>query len=231
MHTSLASKRQGNFLVLEDQEVKHLKVKRLKVGDKLLVIWDGALFLCKLEKIDRVKALCRIIRELETKEPPVKVTIYQAIPVELKTMDTIVQKCTEIGVDRIVPLITQRSFQDVRTIEKKLPRWEKIVRESMKQSKRPKALTIERAINLRDIPPPREVGIVLDNFLADTPIRDIKANHEVEVVVGPEGGFAKDEVSLLKERGYIPVILEGYTYRTETATIVAAGFLINSAGF
>ncbi len=231
MHTSLASKKDGAFLVLEDQEVKHLKVKRLSVGSDLLVIWKGSIFLCKLRSLEKDKALCEILKEVETKDPPIKVSVYQAVPTDIRTMDLIVQKCTEIGVERVIPIITSRSFQDKKAIEKRRSRWEKIIREAMKQCRRPNEMIIENATKLQDIPLPKDTGIVLDNFSAETPIKEIKVKcgKEVSVVVGPEGGFSRKEVNLLKDKGYTPVILEGYTYRTETATIVAAGFIINSA--
>ena len=231
MHTSLASKKDGAFLVLEDQEVKHLKVKRLSVGSDLLVIWEGSIFLCKLRSLEKNKALCEILKEIETKDPPIKVSVYQAVPTDIRTMDLIVQKCTEIGVERVIPVITSRSFQDKKVIETKRSRWEKVVREAMKQCRRPKEMIIEDTVNLQNIPLPKNTGIVLDNFSAETPIKEVKVKRgeEVSVVVGPEGGFSREEVNLLKDKGYIPVILEGYTYRTETATIVAAGFIINSA--
>ncbi len=230
MHTSLASKKDGNLLALEEHEVKHLKVKRISVGSDLLVIWKGSIFLCKLRSLEKNKALCEILKEVETKDPPIKVSVYQSVPVDIKTIDVILQKCTEIGVEKVIPVITSRSFQDKKAIEKKRSRWEKIVREAMKQCRRPKEMIIEDTVNLQNIPIPKGIGIVLDNFSAETPIKEIKVKRgkEVSVVVGPEGGFSREEINLLKDKGYTPVILEGYTYRTETATIVAAGFIINS---
>ncbi len=232
MHIFFPAKRIGNFFIIQDEELKHLRVKRIEKGERVGVIWEGSIYLCELEEEKKKEARLRLLERLESKEPPVRITLFQAVPVELRTFEVIVQKSTEIGVSSVVPLITERSFQKKEVLLKKRERWKKIVREAMKQARRPFPMEIKEPITLDQMEAKAGLNILLDNFSEGKRIRDldISSLNTVSVVVGPEGGFSKKEVEKIKKIGFIPVRLEPYVLRSETAAILGAGIIMNLVG-
>ena len=232
MYNFLASRREGDLLILPEEEVKHLKVRRIRREEPIGVIWEGKLYRCTIKDLSQKEARCSIDEVVPVPEPEIDITLYQAVPVEIGVFDFIVQKATEVGVEKLVPVITERSFRKNEVILKKIPRWERIVRESMKQSGRPKPLLIEEPKELTSLKADRDMNILLDNFQEGTFLREIelKGIKSACIVVGPEGGFSRSEVALLKDAGFKSVRLKPYTMRTETAAVVCSSFLINFAG-
>ncbi len=232
MHTFFSSRRSGSFFIIKDEELKHLRVRRVKIGEKVKIIWEGSLYLCELEAVERKEAKLRILGKLKAEEPPVSVTLFQAVPVDLRTFEVIIQKATEIGVSSVVPLITERSFQKEEVLLKKRSRWEKIIREAMKQSGRPIPMEIMDPKTLDDIEAGEDLNLLLDNFSDGKRIRDLimEGVRSVSLIVGPEGGFSEREVKKVREIGFVPVRLEPYTLRSETAAILGAGIIMNLAG-
>ncbi len=232
MYTFFAEAKSGNFFKITDSELKHLRVCRIKKGEEIGVIFEGSLYRCVLKDINRKEALCEILEKVEIELPSVKLTLFQAVPVNLKTFEFILQKATELGIESVVPVITGRSFQDLSVIKKKFERWEKIIREAMKQSRRPEELKLEEPVHISDINAEADLNILLDNFSAKKSISEIsfKGIETVSYVVGPEGGFSEEEINMLVSKGFTPVKLRTFVLRTETASIVAGGIILNLAG-
>jgi len=228
MYIFHSNKSHKNSFLIEDSELKHLKVRRIKLGEKIGVIYQGKLYLCSLSSISRDSATADIIEPLNIEEPPLKITLYQCIPQELKTMDFIIQKSVEIGVSRVVPVISEFSFSNADTLLKRLERWKRIVNESMKQCARPQPLIISEPISIREIEPGDGLNIIFHNGSSSMAIDLIKSElKEAKVVTGPEGGFTEGELKLLFEKGFEPVKLGPYILRTETASIVGCALLLN----
>lgn len=232
MYTFFGRKLKENRFLIEGEDLKHLRVRRIKIREKIGIIWEGSLFLCELTDINPKAALCKAIDIVDVEPPPVDITLIQSVPVELKTFELIVQKATELGVKKVVPLLTKRSFRKMETIERKRERFEKIVREAMKQSNRPYPMEIASPLDIEELEPTCDLSILLDNFeegkrISDLPLKEVKS---VEIVVGPEGGFTREERELLKGRGFLSVRLKPNILRTETASIVGVGIIVNLAG-
>ncbi len=223
------------------EDVNHIKnVLRLARGDKL-EISDGAgeefgAVIDKLEK-DRITALISEVRPNST-EPPLEVTIYQGIP-KADKMDYIIQKCVELGVGRIVPVITERTivrFAGGKEASAKTARWQKISLEASKQCGRgripavsipiafEKALEDARGCDLRIIPYELENTNSLARCLADGKYRS------AAVFIGPEGGFAEEEVRKAEDSGILPVTLGPRILRTETAGLAVLSILMYELG-
>ncbi len=232
MHTFLPSCKSGSFFIVKDKEFRHIRVRRVRRGEKLKVIWEGSVYLCELETLGRREAKLRILEKIEVGDPPVRITLLQAVPVDLKTFEVIVQKATEIGVSSVVPLITERSFQRREVLIKKKDRWKRIVKEAMKQSGRPFMLEIEDPKTLEEIEAGEDLNLFLDNFSKGNRVRDLNMEgiRSVSIIVGPEGGFSKREVEKMMDLGFAPVRLEPYVLRSETAAILGAGIIMNLAG-
>jgi len=231
MHTFFASKRSKTGFFITGEELKHLRVRRIKRGEKIGVLWEEGLYLCELESCSDKEAVCKVIERLKCEKPPVSLTLFQAITVELKTFEDIIRKSTELGVSEVVPLITERSFRKTEIVAKKRERWEKIIREAMKQARRPFFLKLEEAKRIEEIEPLSDINLFLDSFSGDKTMSDIsfRGIKSVSLVVGPEGGFSKREGYLLREKGFTAVKLCPYVMRSETASAVAVGIVMNLA--
>ena len=129
----------NDYLVLEDGDVHHIKnVMRNKINDKIECIYDETLYICEIESLDSTKV--KIVEILDDdNEIKWDVTIAVALVKEQK-MDLILQKITELGISKIIPVAMERSIVklDDKKFDKKKERWEKICKEAAEQSKRNK---------------------------------------------------------------------------------------------
>lgn len=231
----------SGLITVTGEDVNHIKnVLRLANGD-MLEISDGAgndysVVIEKLEK-DRIISVIKEVSQNRT-EPPVEVILYQGIPKSDK-MDLIIQKCVELGVGRVVPVITERTvvrFDGSRDVSAKTARWQKISLEASKQCGRGripivaepvrfgKALEEARGCELSIIPYEKESTRGLAGCLAMGKYRS------VAVFTGPEGGFTEDEIRKAELSGAIPVSLGPRILRTETAGLAVLSILMYELG-
>jgi len=160
-------------------------------------------------------------------ESGLKVTLVQGI-LKGEKMDLIVQKATELGVDSIIPVITERSqLRDTR----KLPRWKKVAEEASRQSGRSRIPEISGHSSLREIFDTGLIsgeGIIFwereDQKLA-TVIRNLMGRSRITLCIGPEGGFSEKEVLFASQRGFIAASLGSRILRAETASIAAVSIV------
>jgi len=87
MHIFFPEKRKGTCFSISGEELKHLFVRRVQKGEKVGIIWENKLYLCTLIEKSKREALCQIEKEIETKTPKVKLSLYQSVTVELKTFE------------------------------------------------------------------------------------------------------------------------------------------------
>lgn len=229
MDRFIATAKVGNTLIIEGEELKHIFAKRVKIGQELEIFFEDKLYLCLLEKLTKKSALCSVIKELELTAPLPFITLYQCVPVELRTMDFIVEKVSEVGASRLVPTLSKRSFQDIQTINKRMERWKRVAISAFKQCKRPKPLEIGPPTKLEELRADYDLNLLLDNFGGEKSLKDLNLNgvKTVSMVVGPEGGFTRQESELLRERGFIPIKLYPYILRSETAALLGVGLIMN----
>lgn len=138
-------KRKHSFLLSYDDSYHILTVMRMQIGDKIEVICDEVLYICEISDVRDKQVEATIISTVEgSSELPIQVTIAQAIVKETK-MDFILQKATELGVTSIQPFIASRSMVKVDDKkDKKIERWQRIVKEASEQAKRRKFLKYYR---------------------------------------------------------------------------------------
>ena len=235
MHRFFAVRVDENRAALPQEEAQHaLRVLRLGVGDACQALTDGEIFSAALEETSP-QVILRLGEKLPSPEPRVKVTLYQGLPKGDK-MDYIVQKCTEAGVQRIVPVRFSRcvaSWTD-RDAEKKRARFRRIAAEAAKQS--------GRAV-VPDIAPPLSVAELCEALpahdLALVPWEEQRGHgiaaqwqgqKDVAMVIGPEGGISAEEIERMKAAGGKPVTLGPRIFRTETAGLAALVSLLTIAG-
>ena len=143
-----------NTCIIEGEDVKHIsRVLRCKENDKLEVCdMDNNEYICEIREINKDNILLDIIEKVNIKrESSLKVKLYQGMPKGTK-MELILQKLTEIGVDEIVLVQTKRSVTkiDNKKEDKKIERWERIIYEAAKQSKRGKIPTLRGVLSFKE---------------------------------------------------------------------------------
>ena len=225
----------GGTIRLSAEDEKHIKtVLRAREGECLTVCdGEGTDYECKVASLEN-GVLLEILSEAPCEaEPKTKITLYQGLP-KADKMELIIQKCVELGVDRIVSVSTERSIVKLDKKEaKKLERWQKIAESAAKQSGRGKIPEVcQHVMKFRDavseaaeldgaiIPYEKERERGIRKFVSEF------RGESVGVFIGPEGGFSEDEIGLAKEKGISPVTLGKRILRTETAGMVTAALLL-----
>jgi 16S rRNA (uracil1498-N3)-methyltransferase len=171
-------------------------------------------------------------------EPMVNLILCPALT-QREKFELILQKGCELGVKEFRPVITSRTLvQESRGLEDKLPRWQKILQEAAEQCGRgliPSILPpvkldalVQRLTDIRGYIFHEKVDGT--GFLADLSPRLAKGMKQFALLVGPEGGFSEDEVTLARQAGLLPVSLGRRVLRMETAAIAACAISMAAAG-
>lgn len=206
-------------------DVRHVvRVLRLKPGDEVtLCDGNGSEYDAVITSLADAAVVCAIGKPHASKsEPKCRVTIFQCLPKTGK-MEFIVQKCTELGAEAVVPVVSRRCVALPNSnFEIKRVRYQRIAEEAAKQSRRGMIPRFEGLTRIESIDPS-----VFDLFLiayeeeqAVTLKSILKANKSVKragLLIGPEGGLAQDELERLVAAGAVTVSLGARILRTETA--------------
>ena len=222
----------GNRITVnEKSDINHLKnVFRVKLDEKIRAVDGEKEYFCKVVSIDKKEIILEIEQIFEDRYSH-KVKIDAALGI-LKNdkMDLAIQKLTEIGVNKIIPLAVKRGV--VKITEKK-DKWDLIVREALKQSQAVKATEIDEVKKLEEIefeeydliivPYECEEEYTLKNLLRN----EEKSPKKILYIIGSEGGFDPEEIEFLKRKKANIVTLGRRILRAETASIVVGGILIN----
>ncbi len=209
----------GSLLSLPQDEAHHIyKVLRAKSGDVFEVV-DATrnLFIAELQ--DGWEAA--ILEKLQVPgKDHCEVTLYQAVP-KGKHMDLVVEKATEIGVARIVPLVTEQSV--VRPSgEGKVERWRRLARSAARQSLRLQVPHVDEPVSFEEVlRESGKEGVLLHNEPDLPRIEEAVSGPAVRLFVGPEGGWSEAEVDLARDNGFAVTQLGPYRLRSETAGMVA----------
>lgn len=215
---------------MEGEDVLHLtKVLRLGPGDEV-ALCDGRKteYTARIECVEKERVTLRVLSSAQSvTEPRCAVTLYQGLPKAGK-LETIIQKCVELGVSRVVPFAAARSVVKLSEweFEKKRLRYARVAYEAAKQSRRG---IIPEVCGLAQLPAAdfSQYGLVLLAYEKEqgttlkAALRSAGAPESLALVVGPEGGFAPEEAALLCERGAVAISLGPRILRTETAGMAA----------
>lgn len=228
MQRYFAKNIEDNKITLSNSDMHHIKnVMRMKENDKVEVVYDKKTYLCNLDNNLELH-IDAVINE--DKELPKEIIAIIGLVKEQK-MDLVLQKLTELGVSKIIPVNMERSIVklDTKKEDKKLIRWNTICKEASEQSKRNTIPIVTNVINFKDI-----INIEADLKLCcsvsekDNIISNYLSNNNynsVSFVIGPEGGLASKEENYLKENNYNLVSLGSLVFRMETACIYMASIL------
>lgn len=220
----------GPMITISGDDVWHIsKVLRLKSGDKIVLCdGEGTDYLTAVESMDNHSIRTVVLdKEASRGEPSIDAVLYQGIPKSTK-MDIIIQKCTEMGIKRIVPVSTVRTvvrLESEKDESKKVERWTKIAEEAAKQSGRGIIPAIDMPMTLTQAfkdAGKLDTAIIpyeLEGSLSIKQVLSKDKSKSIGFFIGPEGGFDASEIEKAKEMGIIPVTLGSRILRTETAGI------------
>ena len=229
MHSFFTEPPRGGLVRLGQEDAHHiLKSLRMQAGDHVAVAFDGSRHEAALEMSEK-GVYARLLRELPSGEPRVRVTLYQGLP-KGDRMDFIVQKCTELGVHRIVPCLFSRGVARWEGGQNKLTRWRRIAREAAVQCGRSLVPEVADCISFealcRALPEHEQSLVPWEE--GGLPLRQANPQgQDVALVIGPEGGISPEEVQALQAQ---PVTLGPRILRTETAGMAALTILLALSG-
>ncbi len=225
-----------NCAVIDGSDVNYLKnVMRLKVGDEISILDSKSKeYSAKISSVGKDSITAELVAEKHPKsEPKLKVTIAHGIPKNPK-MELIVQKVTELGAQRVIPVKTERTVVKIG-LEKedhKVARWQKIAKEAAEQAGRLIIPFVEPVRSLKDVLiqcKDYDKCIMLWEMEKENTIKKfLQANKDIKsllVLIGPEGGFSHDEAELAKSSGFQTVTIGNRILRTETAGIAVLSMI------
>ena len=227
---------ENNTCIIEGEDVKHIsKVLRCRIGEELEVCDNNNNeYICEITNIDKNQVELNIVEKVDIqRESDLKIKVYQGLPKGPK-MEMILQKLTEVGVDEIILVQTKRTVVKVddKKEDKKLERWERIIYEAAKQSKRGKLPTLRGVLTFKEA-----LADMKENDFNIAPYENEKTKsikqaikgvniNNIGIFVGPEGGFEETEIEAIEDIGGQSVSLGPRILRTETASLVASSIVL-----
>ena len=220
--------------VITGEDARHIsRSLRMKVGETVTVCSCGTDHFCEITSITPDNVYLKIIdSRLCAAEPTVEVTLYQAVP-KLDKLEHIIQKSVELGVTRIVPVLTRRcvSRPKEKDFEKKLERLNKISLSAAKQSGRGIIPTVEGMLTfdkaVAHMTEHHDCSLMLyeEGGIRFSEV-DTQNHKSYALMVGSEGGFDPEEAEAAKSAGVIPIWLGNRILRCETAPLTAMSILM-----
>lgn len=233
-------------IVITGDDVNHIKnVLRMKIGEEISVS-DGVSddeYRCEVASIsdEQVVLEIRFVKR-DAIELPAKIFLFQGLPKNDK-MELIIQKAVELGVYQVIPVATKRAVVklDEKRAKQKVVRWQAISEAAAKQSKRgiipevQQVMSYKEALKYACDMDVKAIPYELAEGMEDTAawINDCKEKVKqttdkpsIAIFIGPEGGFADEEISLAMENGITPISLGKRILRTETAGLTTLSILM-----
>lgn len=212
--------RVGALLSLDSSEVHHLEVRRAASGDRIQLLDGRGVVGLGTVSLGRKEARVEVL-EARTVEPAASLTLAVGAG-DRDRFGWLVEKCAELGVSEIVPLVTQRSSNVAgRVRAEHVAKLERRALEAIKQSGNPHAPVVRAPVDLA-----RFTGQVttIVRLLAEqggSPLPPLSAADAVTCAIGPEGGWTDEEQAMLRGAGFVAIGLGQFTLRFETASIAA----------
>ena len=218
----------GGQAELRGPQVRHLaRVLRAEAGEQYEISDNRSVYLAEIETVAQDCVRFRILEQLPA-EAPSGLTLAAAL-FKFDRFEWMLEKATELGVERIIPVVTARSEKGLeRAADKRLERWRKILLESSQQARRARLPEIGRPEKLPDVLSRQgESRYFLDEKPGAQPLVAALAARAdaTTILVGPEGGWTEAERQQAIDCAWTPVSLGPLILRCETACIAAAAIL------
>jgi 16S rRNA (uracil1498-N3)-methyltransferase len=229
-----------NRLTLEGSEAHHcIEVLRLGVGSKVVVFnGHGSEVTAEIVEVDKNVVRLKYLQSAKAEPLRCSITLAQAIP-KGKHMELIVQKATELGVAKIVPLLSERTVVqlDQDEADKKREKWQHVIIEAAKQCGQNRLPDVSEPMTPKQFfsefdryELPLIASLQADARSFKGALSDFREHHgrrakSALMLIGPEGDFTPAESSLARSAGCIPVSLGPIVLRTETAALYSLSVL------
>lgn len=227
----------GDVVYIDGEYFHYLKnVRRTKRGQKFSAIINEKKYTLAVSSIENGRMVCKIVEERYISDKrDLNIRVYQGI-LKSKKMDLLVSKLSELGVNTLFPLKTERSICDKPLGEQRFNRWKKLVREGAKVTGDENVLEINPPVEMMKIKDflKMEVNPVILIFSMEVsaiPLRSLLESIQpskatiFHLFYGPEGGFSEIEINSIKDMGGHIVSLGDSVLKSETAAIVGTGFI------
>jgi 16S rRNA (uracil1498-N3)-methyltransferase len=227
-----------------DQAHQVRRVLRLRLGERVILLdGQGHAGEALLIALDDATAKFQLVGVADVAaEPAVHITLYQAA-LKGERFGWALQKGTEVGVSRFVPLVCERNVvDDLDAVEDKRERWQRIIQEAAEQSGRTRLPELMPAqLFGQAVQDPPSAGAAAVRLIPWESERDVRLadvlrtcnlgpGARIQIFVGPEGGLTEQEIALARRYGIRPVSLGARILRAETAGLVAATAILYEAG-
>jgi len=217
-------------IILKESDIHHIKnVMRMKVFAKIEVVYENTTYLCEITNLKNFQL--KIIKTNKSEDQYSNLTMVISLLKEQK-QDLVLQKLTELGVEKIIPLKLERCVVklDLEKEIKKLKRWEEICKEASEQSKRTNIPKIEKIHTINDLEKiDADYKFVLstkeNEKNLNMSLQKVKSCDKIIILVGPEGGITNEEENYLNQIGFESVSLGNNILRAETASIYIASII------
>lgn len=222
---------------IRGEDAHHLtRVLRVEAGQKYEISDNSNVYLAEIEAARKDLVSFAILEMLAPPEARVHITAAVAL-IKFDRFEWLVEKATELGVDRIVPFEAGRSEKGLeRAAGKRVERWRKIARESSEQSRRARLPEVADPMSFAGaIAMEAGYRLALEEQAGARPMLTVLPQKQepeatVSLLVGPEGGWTERERSSFREGGWTPVSLGSTVLRTETAAIAAIAVIAAAWG-
>lgn len=219
---------------LDAGETHHLRdVLRLKAGDRANVFdGEGREFTAEVGSLNKREAILRVIASVEPAAPesPLDLTIAAAVTPAEK-FDLAVEKAVELGVRRLIPLITYRTEVKASVAARRLERWRRIAFEAAKQCGRAVLMGVDEPIEIGSVFDRNHAGhVILFSERGGSRIEDIPPGVPLTLIYGPKGGWSDMELEFAEKRKAAVVTLGGRILRAETAAIALTAIIQHRFG-
>ena len=227
----------NNIVEISDKEnYQHIaKSLRIRVGEALLLIDENQIqYEITITEITNSKIIANVDKAYPSNRF-LDFELYLAqSPLRSDAQGLIIEKSTELGVTGVYPILTDNCSLNKSVVEKKVPKWQRIMYESSKQCERAVVPTCYDATTLEKVLADNKFDkvIVFCERIADKTVRDsfkdfpVRKGDKVLVVIGPEGGFTQKEFDYFKDQSLEMLTLGNLILRAETAVVVALGNII-----
>jgi 16S rRNA (uracil1498-N3)-methyltransferase len=216
----------GNHAALTGPHANHLvRVLRARIGQEFDISTGGVVRRGRIATVQDGRVEFELGEEV-TAAPVPDVTLLMAV-FKFDRMEWAIEKCTELGVSRIVPVICRRTDAHLASAAtKRADRWRRLALQAAEQSRRTAPPEMAAPIKLQDAANATTVAsrIVLAESEEKILLRDVlasRADDEIALAIGPEGGWVEDELQFFRKAGWISASLGNTILRAETAAIAA----------
>ena len=217
---------------LRGDEARHLtRVLRVEPGQRFEISDNQHAYLAEIAEAKGERVVFHVVEAIAGVPMPVRITLCAAI-VKFDRFEWMIEKATELGVERILPVEATRTERGLfEASRKRSERWARIARESSQQSRRVQIPEILPAVRLEEcLKETAEHRYFLDEGGAPPLVREIPAERSdtVALLIGPEGGWTDAERALALSAGWCPVSLGPLVLRADTAAAAAIAVVINT---